>query len=76
MDIESLLRTTGYPALFVGSVLEGETALVLASLLARQGILDLSTVIAVACAGAVCGDQLFYFLGRLKGRSFIRKRPR
>jgi membrane protein DedA with SNARE-associated domain len=75
LDIESLLRSTGYPALFVGSVLEGETTLVLASLLAHQGILDLPTVIAVAYAGAVCGDQLFYFLGRLGGRRFVRGRP-
>lgn len=75
MDIESLLRSTGYPVLFVGSVLEGETCLVLASLLAHQGIFDLSTVIVVAYLGAVCGDQFFYFLGRLRGRSYIRKRP-
>jgi membrane protein DedA with SNARE-associated domain len=75
LDIENLLRTTGYPALFVGSVLEGETSLVLASLLAHQGILDLPTVIVVAYLGAVCGDQFFYYLGRLRGRSYIRKRP-
>ena len=75
LDIESLLRSTGYPALFLGSVLEGETTLILASLLAYQGIFDLSTVITVACAGAICGDQLFYFLGRLRGRRFIRRRP-
>jgi membrane protein DedA with SNARE-associated domain len=75
LDIENLLRSTGYPALFVGSVLEGETTLVLASLLAYQGILDLTTVIAVAYAGAVCGDQCFYFLGRLRGRRFLRRRP-
>jgi membrane protein DedA with SNARE-associated domain len=75
LDIENLLRSTGYPALFLGSVLEGETTLILASLLAYQGILDLTTVIAVAYVGAICGDQLFYFLGRLRGRSFIRRRP-
>ncbi|MEJ2642978.1 MAG: DedA family protein [Desulfosarcinaceae bacterium] len=76
MDVESLLRSTGYPALFVGSVLEGETCLVLASLMAHQGILDLPTVIVVAYLGAVCGDHFFYFLGRLRGRSYIRRRPR
>jgi membrane protein DedA with SNARE-associated domain len=75
LDIYSLLRSAGYPALFVGSVLEGETCLVLASLLAHQGILDLPTVIVVAYLGAVSGDQFFYFLGRLRGRSYIRKRP-
>ena len=76
MDIENLLRTTGYPALFLGSVLEGETCLVLASLMAYNGLLDISTVIVVAYAGAVCGDQLFYYFGRLRGHAFIRRRPR
>lgn len=75
MDIESLLRSTGYPALFVGSVLEGETCLVLAALMAYQGFLDISTVIVVAYAGAIFGDLLFYYLGRLRGRAFIRRRP-
>lgn len=61
----------GYPVLFgiiagesAGLLLPGETALIVAGTLASQGKLSLSTVIAVAAAGAIVGDNIGYLFGR------------
>ena len=48
----------------VGSVLEGETLLVLAGLAARRGYLSLQWVVVVAATGAFIGDQICFFVGR------------
>jgi membrane protein DedA with SNARE-associated domain len=39
---------------------EGETILILAGLAAHQGYLSLPEVIAAACLGSFCGEQLFF----------------
>jgi membrane protein DedA with SNARE-associated domain len=76
MTLESLIETYGYLALFVGSVLEGETMLVIAGFAAHRGYLDLPWVMLVALAGAMAGDQAWFFLGRGRGRALIAARPR
>jgi membrane protein DedA with SNARE-associated domain len=75
MDIQRLIETYGYAAIFVGTFLEGETILVLAGLAAHQGYLALSWVIAAAFLGSLCGDQLFFYLGRRHSRSVLSRRP-
>ncbi len=42
----------------------GETALVLAAVLASQGKLNIELVILIGAASAIVGDNLGYFLGR------------
>jgi membrane protein DedA with SNARE-associated domain len=49
----------------------GETALVLASVLASQGKLQIWLVIPIAIASAIAGDNLGYFLGRRLGREVL-----
>jgi membrane protein DedA with SNARE-associated domain len=51
----------------------GETALVLAAVLASQGKLELWLVILIGAASAIAGDNLGYFLGRRFGREFVIK---
>ena len=46
----------------------GETALVLAAVLASQGKLDIWLVILIGVASAIVGDNIGYFLGRKLGR--------
>jgi len=75
VTLESLIQTYGYAALFVGTVLEGETVLVLAGFAAHRGYLSLPWVMVTAFAGSLAGDQLWFFVGRLRGRSFLDKRP-
>lgn len=65
----------GYLAVFIGSILEGETFLLMAALAASYGFLDLGAVILLAYLGSLVGDLIFFFLGRLKGLRFLDKRP-
>ena len=68
----------GYLALFLGTVLEGETVVFLAGLAAHHGYLSFQAVVAVAVIGGFLGDQVFLFLGRRYGNRVTIKgeRPR
>ena len=74
-DLESLIRTYGYGALFLGTFLEGETVLILAGLIAHMGMMKLPLVMLVAFFGSFLGDQIFFFLGRLKGAALLDSHP-
>ena len=52
----------------------GETALVLAAVLASQGKLNIELVIVIAAASAIVGDNLGYLLGRHFGRDVLELR--
>jgi len=69
-----LISTYGYAAVGIGAFLEGETFLVLGGFAAHSGYLELHWVIASAFTGAICGDQLYFYLGRLKGKALLERR--
>ena len=73
MTLEQLLLTYGYPLLFVGTFLEGETIVVIAAYLAHRGYLSLPLVMAAAFLGSFGGDQLYFHLGRTKGQALLKK---
>ncbi len=73
--IESLIDAYGYLAILVGTFFEGETILVLGGFAAHRGYLHLPWVIAAAFVGSLCGDQVFFFLGRWHSEKFLKKRP-
>jgi membrane protein DedA with SNARE-associated domain len=60
----------------MGIPLPGETALITASILAAQGKFDIATVIVVAAAAAIIGDNLGYLIGRRGGRKLLLTHPR
>jgi membrane protein DedA with SNARE-associated domain len=76
VDLGALIQQYGYMAVFVGSVLEGETLLLLAGLAAHRGYLRLEWIIVVAAAGAFLGDQICFLGGRLFGRPMLARWPR
>ncbi len=49
----------------------GETALVLACVMASQGDLKIELVIAIAAASAIVGDNIGYWIGRKGGRKLL-----
>jgi membrane protein DedA with SNARE-associated domain len=49
----------------------GETALILAAVLASQGKLQIELVIVIAAASAILGDNVGYWLGRRFGRDVL-----
>ncbi|MBT9568455.1 MAG: DedA family protein [Thiobacillus sp.] len=75
MDLATLIARYGLAAVFAGSVLEGETVLLLAGYAAHRGYLDFAWVVAVAACGAVLGDQFWFVLGRRQGAHAVSRRP-
>jgi membrane protein DedA with SNARE-associated domain len=70
----------GYPVLgalvgaeSMGIPVPGETALIAAAILARDGKLNVALVIAIAAAGAIIGDNLGYMIGRKGGRALLQR---
>lgn len=56
-----------------GVPLPGETALIAAAIYASQGHYSIVTVIVVAAAAAIIGDNIGYWLGRELGRGFLQR---
>lgn len=75
MSLEELISTYGYMAVGIGTFLEGETILVLAGFACHRGFLEFPMVILSAFLGTLFGDQLYFYIGRIKGKSFLAKRP-
>ena len=75
MSLEELISTYGYAAIGIGTFLEGETILILGGFSAHRGYLELPWVIVCAFLGTLAGDQLYFYIGRAKGRDLLEKRP-
>lgn len=75
MTLEHLIDSYGYLAILIGTFLEGETILILGGITAKLGYLQLPWVIVYAFCGTLIGDQLFFFLGRFQGASFLQRHP-
>ncbi|HEU4587141.1 MAG TPA: DedA family protein [Gemmatimonadales bacterium] len=78
--IEHWLATYGYLAVFamvglesLGMPLPGETTLLAAAATAGDGKLNIWGVIGAAAAGAIAGDAVGYWIGRLGGLPLIRR---
>jgi len=76
MDLAALLHQYGYLLVFLGTLVEGESLLMLAGYFAHGGYLHLGGVIATAFVGAVCGDQFFFHLGRNHATRLFERFPR
>lgn len=76
VTLSGLVAQYGYAAVFVGTLLEGETMLVLAGFAAQQGYLQLHWVILIALLGGFLGDQCYFWLGRRHGSWVLSHFPR
>jgi len=76
MELSELLHSYGYALIFVGTLAEGETLLMLGGYFAHQGYLALGPVIVTAFIGAVCGDQLFFWIGRHHAKRLLGRFPK
>jgi membrane protein DedA with SNARE-associated domain len=74
--LTELLDHYGYVAVLVGTVLEGETILILAGFAAHQGYLQLPGVMLAAFVGSLSGDVGWFFLGRRYGQRALARFPR
>lgn len=75
MSLETIITQFGYPALFIGLLLEGETVLVMGAFMAHRGYLNLYLVILIGFLVTFTSDQFFFWLGRTHGNQFLEQRP-
>lgn len=71
VDVNYLLATYGYWAIFIGCLLEGETILILGGMAAHQHVLKLLPVIGYASLAGMLGDQLLFWVGRYFGERLL-----
>ena len=76
-DLLHLIGRYGYVVVFFGVMLESagvplpdETVLIAAGALVHRGVLDFGDTLFFGILGAVIGDQIGYWVGRLGGRPF------
>ncbi len=65
----------GYLAVLLGTMLEGETVVLLAGFLAHQGYLSIQWIIICAILGSSLSDQGIFFLARFKGKALSARFP-
>ena len=70
-----LLKEYGYIILFLWSVLEGETGLIMAGILSHTGDMNLYLSILVAGLGGFVGDQIYFYIGRYN-KKYVHKKFR
>ncbi len=76
MDHAALIAKFGYLATFLGTLVEGESLLVLSGLAAHRGYLSFPLVVAIGAVGGALGDLGFFLLGRHYGADLVRRFPR
>ena len=71
-----LLARYGYLAVLAGTMLEGETIVLIAGFLAHQGYLSVPLIIVAAVIGSSISDQGLFFLSRIKGMKLLARFPK
>lgn len=71
----AFVQEWGYVAVFLGSMVEGESVILIAGFFAHEGILSLPKIIIVSFIGTLFADQALYHVGRHYGSHFIEKFP-
>jgi len=75
MNLEALIQAYGYPAVALGTFVEGELVLLMGGFVVYGGHLSFPGVVLAALLGTVIGDQLYFFLGRRYGNGLLVRRP-
>lgn len=70
-DLQALIGTYGYLAVFIGSIFDGEAVLLLSGLLSHENYLSFPWIIFWAFLGAMTNDTWWFFLGRYKGEGIL-----
>ena len=68
-----LMKEYGYVILFLWSILEGESGLIMAGLLSTTGDMNLYLSIFVAGLGGFTGDQIYFYIGRYN-KKYVHKK--
>jgi membrane protein DedA with SNARE-associated domain len=71
-----MLGVWGLMAVYAGTIMEGESVLVLAIMLVDTGVFSLQGVMVAGYLGAVTGDLFCFWMGRRHGRYLCAQWPR
>jgi membrane protein DedA with SNARE-associated domain len=74
--VEKFLDQYGYLALVLGTFMEGETAILMASSLIYKGFFNFPFTVLAAFFGSFVSDWIYYLIGRLNGKYFLAARPK
>jgi membrane protein DedA with SNARE-associated domain len=75
MGVESYILHYGYLVILLTTFFGGEEFLMLAGFLAHRGYLTFPLIVLSGFTGSLAADQLYFFLGRIKGRALLEKHP-
>lgn len=67
------IKDWGYYAVFLGSLVEGESVILVACFMAHLGYLSLTKIMIVAFCGTLFADQALYYVGRYYGQALIQR---
>jgi membrane protein DedA with SNARE-associated domain len=67
------IKDWGYIAVFLGSLVEGESVILVACFMAHLGYLSLPKIMIIAFCGTLFADQALYYVGRYYGQAIIQK---
>jgi len=67
------LKEYGYVILFLWSLLEGETGLIMAGVLCHTNDMSFPMAVLIAVLGGFTGDQVYFYIGRFN-RGFIQRK--
>ncbi len=71
----AFVQEWGYWAVFLGSLIEGESVILTASSMAYAGYLSLYKIMVIAFFGTLIADQVLYFVGRAYGPAIFERFP-
>ena len=73
--VQQFIAQYGYWVVFLASMIEGESIVIAASILASQGRMDIYKVVALVFTGTLLADQGMFFVGRFWGSKLLRRYP-
>jgi Uncharacterized membrane-associated protein len=68
--VQEFIEQWGYIAVFLGSLVEGESVIFMAGWMAQEGFLSLPKIIVVAFTGTLLADQSLFFMATFMVRSY------
>ncbi|MGL6187592.1 MAG: DedA family protein [Holosporales bacterium] len=74
--MEQIITDWGYFAVFLGSLIEGESVILTAGFLASQGYLSLYKIILISFIGTLIADQSIFFIGHFWGNKVLDHFPK
>ena len=73
---QEIIQNWGYFAVLLGSMVEGESVILTACVMAHLGYLSIYKIAIIAFLGTLFADQGLYYLGRYHGHKILKRYPR